>query len=188
MSYENRPLDGAGLAQVNEIINTRLSQKQDILTGTQGQVVGFDEDGNPIAQDLSSGGMTEAEADGKYLPLAGGKLTGDLSFKDAYGPINVSSIKFHDWPSGGGFTDPTGTTVSIRAKTGNVYVHKGTGLTNIAAADPAQPTHLVNRRTMESYVASQLEEAGVMSLSAQDEQQQLRADVDFLMAMEGIVL
>lgn len=59
---------------------TEWSAKQNALTGTQGQVVGFDENGNAVAQNApSSGGMTEEAADGKYLKLAGGDMSGKLT-------------------------------------------------------------------------------------------------------------
>ena len=54
--------------------------KQAKITGTQGQVVGFDENGNAVAQNApSGGGMTEEAADGKYLKLAGGDMSGKLT-------------------------------------------------------------------------------------------------------------
>ena len=59
---------------------TKWNGKQDKLTGTQGQVVGFDENGNAVAQNApSGGGMTEEAADGKYLKLAGGDMSGKLT-------------------------------------------------------------------------------------------------------------
>lgn len=50
----DKPLDGAGLMTVNQIVNNRLAGKQDKLTGTAGQVVGFDAAGNPTAQGTDS--------------------------------------------------------------------------------------------------------------------------------------
>lgn len=43
-------LDKAGLARLTEHLETRLSAKQDKLTGAPGQVVGFGPDGAPEAQ------------------------------------------------------------------------------------------------------------------------------------------
>lgn len=51
--------------------------KQDALSGKSGQVVGFGADGKPKATDAPSGGMTESEADAKYLQLSGGCLRSD---------------------------------------------------------------------------------------------------------------
>ena len=71
-SDANKPISNATQAALND--------KQDALTGMQGQVVGFDENGNAVAQNApSGGGMTEEAADGKYLKLAGGDMSGKLT-------------------------------------------------------------------------------------------------------------
>lgn len=69
------------------------SGKQDAITGTKGQIVGFDSDGKPVAQAAPETGVTSFKgrsgavtpASGDYtaqmvgaLPLAGGILTGDV--------------------------------------------------------------------------------------------------------------
>ena len=55
-----------------DLLEQRLEQKQDKLKGEPGQYVGFDEDGNAIAQDfpeIGSGGATEhEELDGRDKP------------------------------------------------------------------------------------------------------------------------
>lgn len=77
--------DGAGginaaAAGTDYATPAQVAAKQDKLTGTQGQVVGFDENGNAVAQNApSGGGMTEEAADGKYLKLAGGDMSGKLT-------------------------------------------------------------------------------------------------------------
>lgn len=53
--------------------------KMPAVTGTAGQMVGFDSDGNPVAQDVPATGLTEEEADGKYLKLTGGTVTGETT-------------------------------------------------------------------------------------------------------------
>lgn len=67
MSCANKPLDGAGLAVVNEIINGRLSAKQDKLTGTAGQVVGFDATGSAVAQEAGEVYSTEETRIGTWI-------------------------------------------------------------------------------------------------------------------------
>lgn len=67
-------LDSGGLAHVWEKVKTALSAKQDKLTGTAGQVVGFDAVGQAVAQAAPEGGMTQEEADGRYLKLSGGTV------------------------------------------------------------------------------------------------------------------
>ena len=50
-----------------------LSSKQDIITGTQGQIVGFDENGNVVAQDMPSSMPTVTTSDnGKFLRVVDG--------------------------------------------------------------------------------------------------------------------
>lgn len=69
-------LDNGGLAHFWAKVKTALSGKQDKLTGTAGQVVGFDAQGEAVAQDAPEGGITQEEADGRYLQLSGGTVTG----------------------------------------------------------------------------------------------------------------
>lgn len=58
---------------------TALSnEKQDKLTGSQGQVVGFDAEGNAVAQEAPQTGLTQDQADERYLQLSGGTIQGDL--------------------------------------------------------------------------------------------------------------
>lgn len=54
------------------------NEKQDKLTGSQGQVVGFDAEGNAVAQEAPQGGLTQDQADERYLKLEGGTISGDL--------------------------------------------------------------------------------------------------------------
>lgn len=61
--------------------DVKWEDKQDKLTGAAGQVVGFDANGEAVAQDAPAAGITQNEADGRYLKLSGGTLTGDLQMK-----------------------------------------------------------------------------------------------------------
>lgn len=54
------------------------NEKQDKLTGTQGQVVGFDSSGNAVAQEAPQTGLTQEQADQRYVQQQGGNLTGGL--------------------------------------------------------------------------------------------------------------
>ena len=72
--------EGANSDNLPAAVSALANEKQDKLTGAQGQVVGFDENGNAVAQNApSGGGMTEEAADGKYLKLAGGDMSGKLT-------------------------------------------------------------------------------------------------------------
>lgn len=54
------------------------NEKQDKLTGSQGQVVGFDAEGNAVAQEAPQGGLTQEQADQRYVQQQNGNLTGAL--------------------------------------------------------------------------------------------------------------
>lgn len=52
------------------------NEKQDKLTGASGQIVGFGEDGSAQPEDFP--GLTQAQADQRYVQQQGGNLTGTL--------------------------------------------------------------------------------------------------------------
>lgn len=71
-------------------------EKQDTISGTKGQIVGFDDDGTPVAQEPSDTGVTSfkgrkgavmpragdySAVDVGALPISGGTLTGNLTIK-----------------------------------------------------------------------------------------------------------
>lgn len=112
-------LDKEGLSYLWEKVKAALSQKQNIITGTQGQVVGFDADGNAVAQAVPASGITQSEADARYLKLSGGTMTGTISGAsmtlDWTKPILVLDVtgtitEGSRWPGFGGMIDTyTGT-------------------------------------------------------------------------------
>lgn len=60
-----------------------LKNKQDALTGVQGQVVGFDADGNPVSQDAPEGGVTSFNGrTGAITPQSGDYTADDIPFSD----------------------------------------------------------------------------------------------------------
>lgn len=68
---------------VFKYVDDALNGKQDTLTGTQGQVVGFDADGNPIAQDAPEGGVTSFNnRRGAVSPQKGDYTAADIPFSD----------------------------------------------------------------------------------------------------------
>lgn len=83
-------LDKSGLSHLWGKIKTALSGKQDKLTGTQGQVVGFDRAGNAVAQDAPSGGVSSFNGrTGAVTPQAG-----DYSVSDVTGAAPTESPVF----------------------------------------------------------------------------------------------
>lgn len=81
---------GAGSDSLPAAAAALAIEKQDKLTGTQGQVVGFDSGGNAVPQDAPQSGMTQEQADQRYLQLSGGTMTGELALQefDAPDPVN----------------------------------------------------------------------------------------------------
>lgn len=69
---------------------SQLDNKQDKVTGTTGQVLGFDKDGNLVPL---TPGQDGAPA---YLPLTGGTLTGALLVQDPAGDKNPATKKYVD--------------------------------------------------------------------------------------------
>lgn len=72
---------GAGSDSLPTAAAALANEKQDKLTGTQGQVVGFDSGGNAVPQDAPQSGMTQEQADQRYLQLSGGTMTGELALE-----------------------------------------------------------------------------------------------------------
>lgn len=61
-----------------QYVDTQLSTKLTTPTGTQGQLLGFTEDNTVGAVDAPESGLTQEQADERYLQLSGGTVTGDL--------------------------------------------------------------------------------------------------------------
>lgn len=62
-----------------EEVDTQLSTKLTTPTGTQGQLLGFTADNTVGAVDAPESGLTQEQADERYLQLSGGTLTGALT-------------------------------------------------------------------------------------------------------------
>ena len=76
-------LDNSGLSYLWGKIKTALGGKQNKLSGTKGQVVGFDAEGNAQAQDAPASGITQEEADARYLIRNdGGTVSGPVAFME----------------------------------------------------------------------------------------------------------
>lgn len=75
-AYTGQEIDAAIGAVKNK--ESTWDGKQDKLIGQQGQVVGFDESGNAVAQDAPQSGLSQEQADERYLKLTGGVVDGVL--------------------------------------------------------------------------------------------------------------
>lgn len=86
-AYESAK-DG-GYTGTEDEFNTSLAEvknKQNKLSGTKGQVVGFDAEGNAQAQDAPASGITQEEADARYLIRNdGGTVSGPVAFMEKSG-------------------------------------------------------------------------------------------------------
>lgn len=100
---------------------TIWDKKQDALTGTAGQMVGFDSDGNPVAQAVPATGLTEAEADGKYLKLTGGDLSDDFHVRlDSGGDEDGSYLFLLKDTAFFGVGSSTGTNFSVYGRKASI--------------------------------------------------------------------
>lgn len=61
-------------------VDTQLSTKLTTPTGTAGQLLGFTADDTVGAVDAPESGLTQSEADERYLQLSGGTMTNTLNF------------------------------------------------------------------------------------------------------------
>lgn len=86
---------GAGSDALPVAAAALANEKQDKLTGTQGQVVGFDSGGNAVPQDAPQSGMTQEQADQRYLQLSGGTMTGELVLEVVESPDPVDEGTDH---------------------------------------------------------------------------------------------
>lgn len=72
-------------------LNTQLSTKLTTPTGTKGQLLGFTADNTVGAVDAPESGLTQEQADERYLQLSGGTVTGEVDM--GQNPIrNVGTI------------------------------------------------------------------------------------------------
>ena len=110
-------------------ISNELDTKLTTPTGTQGQLLGFTADNTVGAVDAPESGLTQEQADDRYLQLSGGALTGNLTIKSGslwlrgvdcgiWGSFNSSELNFVVSGTevlkvnGGSMSLPTGLTIS----------------------------------------------------------------------------
>ena len=101
-------------------LNTQLSTKLTTPTGTQGQLLGFTSDNTVGAVDAPESGLTQEQADERYLQLTGGTLTGEVDM--GQNPIRNVSMIF----GGTGFTIRSNGTTAMNAYMLNISTSDGT--------------------------------------------------------------
>ena len=92
MVYSREPSSSQEIAN-KQYVDTQLSTKLTTPTGTQGQLLGFTADNTVGAVDAPETGLTQEQADGRYLQLSGGTMTGAINF-DFYDSSNITWKEF----------------------------------------------------------------------------------------------
>ena len=161
---------GAGSDALPAAAAALSNEKQDKLTGTQGQVVGFDSGGNAVPQDAPQSGMTQEQADQRYLQLAGGVVSGDLAVEtglfscgDAIigmdARVNGQLMTNDIWMENrlqiaGYFVSISETVDDERGSTLNIDPDLALSLTDKPIkqlADPTDPTDAVTKRYVDAF-------------------------------------
>lgn len=103
------------------------NEKQDKLTGSQGQVVGFDAEGNAVAQAAPQTGMTQSQADERYLKLTGGHASGTIGVASGEGKLELrvdtsgetqTLVFLHPTAGGAYIRNTEGGTITIGSESG----------------------------------------------------------------------
>ena len=82
-----------GDAANKRYVDTQLSAKLTTPTGTKGQLLGFTADNTVGAVDAPESGLTQEQADERYLRLTGGTMTGPIYLNAVDSPKSILSIR-----------------------------------------------------------------------------------------------
>lgn len=150
---------GANSDNLPALAAALASTKQDKLTGAEGQVVGFDSKGNAVAQDAPESGISQEDADARYLQLEGGGVV--------TGPATINGIIFSDSTN---YTishaDMSGPVILIHPNENYIKLKQSPVSDNpvwlVNLLNPVNETDAANKR----YVDSKLPKSVSISLSA----------------------
>lgn len=124
-AYKGSEIDAAvGAVKTKE---KTWDAKMPAVTGTAGQMVGFDDSGNPVAQDVPATGLTEEAADRKYLPIGMYEVNSDT-------PEHEIGVNFNGGASGRIVVSPTltrlnfGNNKEIRLNSKGIDVKSDSGI------------------------------------------------------------
>ena len=102
---------GANSGNLPLLAQALANEKQDKLMGAEGQIVGFNGAGEAVAQDAPQAGITQAQADGRYLQLSGGTMGGNIKIPDSFYIATLNGDDFE----------------SVRIGDNRIYFIKGDG-------------------------------------------------------------
>lgn len=128
--------DGANSDNLPSLVQALANTKQDKLTGVEGQVVGFDADGNAVAQDPPDG-LPEGGTEGQVLTkTASGAEWGDVPSDLPEGGTNgqiltktSDGVAWEDAPEGG--------VTSFNSRTGAITPQSGDYTAEMVGARPS---------------------------------------------------
>lgn len=134
------------------------NEKQDKLTGSQGQVVGFDESGNAVAQEAPQTGLTQEQADQRYLQKSGGTASGNIGVASGDGKLEMQvntsgdtqTLAFIDNILGSAYISNTGGILTIRSDSGFLLKTSNrdwvlSGGSFVSDAEPTDDDDLTNK-------------------------------------------
>lgn len=119
-------------------------------TGTQGQLLGFTADNTVGAVDAPESGLTQEQADARYLQLSGGTLTGDImaSFGQDFGVyFDESNNNIHIGAGGPAFSVSANNVVEVGFEPTTAK-----GVVNKAYVDSKSPTSVTVTLTADGWV------------------------------------
>ena len=139
------------------------NEKQDKLTGTQGQVVGFDDNGNAVAQEAPQTGLTQEQADQRYLQKSGGTASGNIGVASGDGKLEMQvntsgdtqTLAFIDNILGSAYISNTGGILTIRSDSGFLLKTSNrdwvlSGGSFVSDAEPTDDDDLTNKAYVDS--------------------------------------
>lgn len=135
-----------------QYVDTQLSTKLTTPTGTAGQLLGFTADNTVGAVDAPETGLTQEQADARYLQLSGGTMTGAImaSFGQDFGiffPVSESDNSIAIGSGGPAFSVSATNNVEVYLDPTTAY-----GVANKAYVDSKAPTSIAITLTADGWV------------------------------------
>lgn len=98
---------GANSDNLPSLAAALANEKQDKLTGAEGQIVGFDSSGNAVAQDAPSAGITQEQADNRYVSLTQKGAANGVASLGSDGKVPAGQLPEMDY-------DPAGSAAAVQ--------------------------------------------------------------------------